>query len=87
MFMMGLSAVLAALLIATFIWIRFRERHWVGMIEAINQNWNNAYKASPEGYPHTHHLKDHRGLPSAIRERFSTALKATRLTNQRRAYC
>ena len=71
-----ISAVCAALFISALIWIRLRERHWVGMIEKINQSWNNAYKAPPTGYAHTRLRSDSRPLPP-VREHLRPH-KATR---------
>lgn len=56
--------ILALTIAGLLMWIRLRERHWVRMIDAINQSWNNAYDAPAQGYPHTRVRGDTRGLPA-----------------------
>lgn len=63
------DTVIASLLLVIcglLIWIRLRERHWLIQIEAINQSWNNSYKAPAEGFRHTRHHSDRRTFPMSV---------------------
>lgn len=57
--------VLLGVIVVLLAWIRLREKHWLHMIDAINQSWNQSREVPPTGYPHTRLHRDSRALPGS----------------------